>query len=83
MKLFKFNNFKDSKINLAPHAAILRTIIMMQGSDIDGLGSFLIPFSNDKMRHGVTSMVFLVIFIFLVPILLTNLLVIFYVLKIQ
>lgn len=60
---------------MTPPLAIIRMIVMMQGSDIDGLNSFLIPFTKDQMQHGTICIVFLLIFIFIVPILLINLLV--------
>lgn len=71
----KLYSLQGTRLNMTPPLAIMRTIVMMQGSDIDGLNSFLIPFTKDNMQYGTICTVFLLIFIFIVPILLINLLV--------
>ena len=43
--------------------------------ETDGLNSFIIPYVNGSLHFGKISLLFLVVFIFLIPILLTNLLV--------
>lgn len=47
---------------------------MMLG-ETDGLHSFIIPYTHNQLQFGPLSMLFLTIFIFLMPILLANLLV--------
>lgn len=53
---------------------LIRTVIMMNG-ETDSLNSFIEPYINDTLTYGNTTLIFLVIFIILGPILLTNLLV--------
>ncbi len=60
-------------MNLSPHLAAIRAIIMLQ--DIDGIEKFFMPFIKGEIQYGTITMVFLIIFIFLMPILLTNLLI--------
>ncbi len=65
----------NQRVNIEdPQISILRTILMMVG-EIDGLNSFILPFLSNSMHYGYTTLMFLVLFIVLVPILLTNLLV--------
>ncbi len=59
---------------MSPYISIFRTLIMMLG-DTDGLNSFIIPYNTSTLQFGNVSLAFLALFIFLIPILLTNLLV--------
>ncbi len=43
--------------------------------ETDGLNSFVIPYTLGELHFGPTTIFFLTLFIFLIPILLTNLLV--------
>ena len=43
--------------------------------EIDGLNSFIYPYIRNEMHFESTSLIFLIVFIILMPILLTNLLV--------
>ena len=49
--------------------------MMFDGADVDGIASFLIPFTQGKIQYGSLSLVFIVIFIFIMTILLSNLLI--------
>ena len=62
-------------MNLSPHLAAFRVLIMLTGDNIDGIEKFFLPFTQGQIKYGAITMVFLVIFIFLMPILLTNLLI--------
>jgi len=48
---------------------------MLQGSDIDGIENILVPFTLGQLKYGVMTMLFLVVFYFLMSILLTNMLI--------
>ena len=61
-------------MNARADLSILRTVIMMLG-ETNGLNSFIVPYVNNTLHFGGISLLFLVVFILLVPILLTNLLV--------
>lgn len=61
-------------INQDPFISIFRTMIMMLG-ETDGLDSFIIPYINGKLHFSAVTLIFLTLFIFLMPILLANLLV--------
>ena len=70
---------QESKANSTPAISVFRTIIMLLG-ETDGLNSFIIPYTNNqtspnRLHFGWISIAFLCVFIFLIPILLTNLLV--------
>ena len=52
----------------------MKTFLMMSG-ELDGLNSFLYPYIKNQMNFGPMSLLFMIIFIILMPILLTNLLV--------
>ena len=62
-------------INRNPFISIFRTMIMMLG-ETDGLDTFIIPYTNNQLHFGRITLTFFAVFIFLIPILLTNLLVI-------
>ncbi len=49
-------------------------MIMMLG-ETDGLDTFIIPYTNNQLHFGKITLTFFAVFIFLIPILLTNLLV--------
>jgi hypothetical protein len=61
-------------INRNPFISIFRTMIMMLG-ETDGLDTFIIPYTNNQLHFGKITLTFFAVFIFLIPILLTNLLV--------
>ena len=61
-------------INRDPFISIFRTMIMMLG-ETDGLESFIIPYAYNRLHFGKLTLAFFALFIFLIPILLTNLLV--------
>jgi hypothetical protein len=67
-------NTKGSMINRNPFISIFRIMVMMLG-ETDGLNSFIIPYTNNKLHFGKITLTFFAVFIFLIPILLTNLLV--------
>ena len=70
--------YKESRGNIprdSPWISIIRVIVMMLG-ETDGIGSFINPYTEGVLHFGPMSIFFLILFILLVPILLTNLLVI-------
>ncbi len=79
---FQFNNFnciylKDQKTNATLLISILRTITMVRGEQ-NSLNTFILPLSrteSPQYHYAQTTIFFLVLFIILVPILLTKLLV--------
>ncbi len=71
-------NTKGSMINRNPFISIFRIMVMMLG-ETDGLNSFIIPYTNNKLHFGSITLAFFAVFIFLIPILLTNLLVFIYI----
>ena len=77
---FKIKNFylknsnNESRAHVSPFMSIIRVIVMMLG-ETDGIGSFVNPYTEGNLHFGPMSIFFLILFIFLVPILLTNLLI--------
>ncbi|CAF0715061.1 unnamed protein product [Brachionus calyciflorus] len=71
---FPKENIYSYGANSTPLISIYRSIVMMMG-ETDGLNSFIIPFTNNKLIFGKMSLFFLALFIFLIQILLTNLLI--------
>lgn len=61
-------------INHDSFISIFRTMIMMLG-ETDGVNTFILPYMNGRLHFPNLTLIFLTLFVFLIPILLTNLLV--------
>ncbi len=72
--LYLKNSNNESRAHVSPFMSIIRVIVMMLG-ETDGIGSFVNPYTEGNLHFGPMSIFFLILFIFLVPILLTNLLI--------